>query len=65
MELFVWVLSIVSGPASEEVTEIRPMEPLGWVFLIVSLSFVWGLTGWCFYRVLTYSDEHSAEPPAD
>ena len=40
------------------------MEPLGWVFLIVSLSFVWGLTGWCFYRVLTYSDEHSAEPPA-
>jgi hypothetical protein len=39
------------------------MEPLGWLFLIVSLCFVWGLTGWCFYKVLTLprenSDEHS------
>ena len=39
------------------------MEPLGWVFLTVSLAFVWGLTGWCFYRVLTFSDAHPAEPP--
>lgn len=23
----------------------------GWLFLSLSLSFVWGLTGWCFYRV--------------
>jgi hypothetical protein len=29
------------------------MNPYGWVFLIASLAFVWGLTIWCFYRVLT------------
>ena len=36
------------------------MTPLGWIFLIVSTLFVWGLTGWCFYKVLTY-----VEPPAE
>jgi len=34
------------------------MSPLGWVFLIVSLGFVWGLTLWCYYKVLTMK-----EPP--
>ncbi len=34
------------------------MTALGWLFLGVSLTFVWGLTGWCFYRVLTL-------PPAE
>jgi len=24
----------------------------GWVTMLVSLVFVWGLTGWCFWRVL-------------
>jgi hypothetical protein len=33
------------------------MTALGWIFLIVSLAFVWGLTGWCFYKVLTFKDE--------
>ena len=42
------------------------MEPLGWIFLIVSLAFVWGLTGWCFYKVLNLPPEHDvAEPPRD
>lgn len=36
------------------------MTTLGWIFLTVSLSFVWGLTGWCFYKVLTL-----VEPPGD
>jgi hypothetical protein len=36
------------------------MTPLGWIFLTVSLLFVWGLTGWCFYKVLT-----SVEPPSE
>jgi hypothetical protein len=39
------------------------MTPLGWLFLIASLTFVWGLTGWCFYKVLTIPDEHFVEPP--
>lgn len=34
------------------------MRPEGWLFMILSLSFVWGLTGWCFYRVLTLPAEH-------
>jgi len=32
------------------------MTPLGWIFLLASLSFVWGLAAWCFYRVLTLKD---------
>jgi hypothetical protein len=39
------------------------MKPLGWLFLICSLAFVWGLTAWCFYKVLTLGDENSADPP--
>jgi hypothetical protein len=38
------------------------MTPLGWVFLIVSLSFVWGLTGGCFYKVLTAPGEIEKPP---
>lgn len=29
------------------------MTTLGWIFLLGSTVFVWGLTIWCFYRVLT------------
>jgi hypothetical protein len=32
------------------------VRPLGWLFLICSLSFVWGLTAWCYYKVLTYDE---------
>lgn len=39
------------------------MTPGGWVFMIVSLAFVWGLTGWCFYKVLTVP-ETTEVPPA-
>ncbi len=38
------------------------MTSLGWTFLIVSLVFVWGLTGWCFYRVLTAPGEIERPP---
>lgn len=33
------------------------MTILGWVFLATSLSFVWCLTGWCFYKVLSAKEE--------
>ena len=39
------------------------MTPLGWIFLLVSITFVWGLTGWCFYRVLSFHDEGFVQPP--
>jgi len=35
------------------------LTPGGWLLLIGSLSFVWGLAGWCYYKVL------SAPPRAD
>ena len=38
------------------------MTTLGWVFLIASLVFVWGLTGYCFYRVLTAPGEIERPP---
>jgi hypothetical protein len=38
------------------------MTALGWIFLVVSLSFVWGLTGWCFYKVLTVKEEIELPP---
>ena len=25
----------------------------GWIFMLSSLAFVWGLTLWCFQRVLS------------
>jgi len=39
------------------------MTTLGWIFLLVSLTFVWGLVSWCFYKVLTLKEEGFVEPP--
>ena len=25
----------------------------GWILLVLSLSFVWGLAGWCYWKILT------------
>ena len=36
------------------------MTTLGWIFLTLSMVFVWGLTAWCFYKVLTAPREPSA-----
>jgi hypothetical protein len=34
-------------------------------FLTLSMLFVWGLTGWCFYRVLSEQEAPEAtKPPA-
>lgn len=33
----------------------------GWLFMLASAAFVWGLTGYCFYRVLTLPPEIEAE----
>jgi hypothetical protein len=40
------------------------MTPEGWIFMIVSITFVVALTAWCYYRVLTTSTpESTTEPP--
>lgn len=38
------------------------MTTLGWVFLLTSLTFVWGLAGWCYYKVLTAKGEIEVPP---
>jgi hypothetical protein len=35
----------------------------GWVFLIVSTVFVWGLALWCYVKVFTVKDDHVVKPP--
>lgn len=41
------------------------MTPGGWIIMLLANVFVWGLTAWCFYRVLTAPPEdHVVEPPA-
>jgi len=38
------------------------MTTLGWIFLLLSMAFVWGLVGWCFYKVLTVEEEIEKPP---
>lgn len=28
----------------------------GWILLVGSLTFVWGLAGWCYYKILKGPD---------
>ena len=35
----------------------------GWIFLVVSAAFVWGLTGFCFYKVFTLPPESEPAEP--
>ena len=37
----------VTGPVAQ------PIQPLGWLFLLVSVGFVVLLTLWCFTKVLS------------
>jgi hypothetical protein len=40
------------------------MSIAGWILMIASISFVIGLTAWCYYCVLTSpAPEHTTEPP--
>ncbi len=36
----------------------------GWIFMILSLSFVLGLVGWSYYKVLTIPGEIEKPPDA-
>lgn len=38
------------------------MTTLGWLFLGISMLFVWGLAGWCYYRVMTAPGEIEKPP---
>jgi len=34
----------------------------GWIWMVVSLVFVWSLTIWCYRRVLTSPQEEKVPP---
>jgi hypothetical protein len=56
------LFSALQTPAAP--AEIKPMQPLGWLFMIASVGFVVILTFWCFYKVLTAPPEdHPVTPP--
>jgi hypothetical protein len=38
------------------------MTILGWIFMLGSAGAVWGMTGYCFYRVLTAPEPPPEEP---
>ena len=41
------------------------MRPGGWITMLLALGFVWGLTIWCYYRILTApSEKEVTQPPA-
>ena len=33
------------------------LTPVGWILMLTSLTFVVGLTGWCYYKVLNAPKE--------
>jgi len=34
------------------------MSATGWIFMLTSLTAVWGLAGWCYYMVLFGDHNH-------
>ncbi len=29
----------------------------GWILMVGALTFVWGLVGWCYHRILTAPED--------
>ena len=40
------------------------MTTLGWIFMMVSLSLVWGLAIWCYARILRLPPDKKIPKPA-
>ena len=34
----------------------------GWILFVSSLSFVWGLAGWCYWKTLTAPEPEDNDP---
>ena len=47
-----WIAATTGSQAAETAPPVT-MQPLGWIFMIVSLTFVVGLTLFCYARLLT------------
>jgi hypothetical protein len=53
MTTFALLVSLQDTPAGPEP---QPINALGTLFMVLSVGFVVILTGWCFYRVLTFKE---------
>ena len=36
------------------------MTTSGWIFMLISNAFVWGLAGWCYCKVLSIKDDNAS-----
>ena len=41
------------------------MTLAGWILLIASLTSVWSLAGWCYWKILSDRSDRSEEPVSD
>ncbi len=41
------------------------MTVTGWIFMLVSLGFVWGLVIWCYARILRLPPKEVPKPTKD
>jgi hypothetical protein len=57
MNTLLLLVQDAASTAAAEAPKIQPMQPLGWIFMLVSVSTVVTLTAWCFYKVLTAPPE--------
>lgn len=55
MDLLALLFAVQAEPAATS----TGLRPEGWVFMILSVSFVTLLVGWCFYKVLTAPEQES------
>lgn len=53
MTMFGWIFTLAGAQEAAVASDEVVMQPLGWVFMILSLSFVVGLTLFCYARLLT------------
>ncbi|MCK6447413.1 MAG: hypothetical protein L6Q99_13565 [Planctomycetes bacterium] len=52
-------LALLALAQTETAATSTGLQPAGWVFMILSVSFVTSLVGWCFYKVLTAPEHES------
>lgn len=57
MNTLLFIVQDAAAATTAEAPKIQPMQPLGWTFMLVSVSAVVILTAWCFYKVLTAPPE--------
>lgn len=64
------IVSLLLSPTlfSQDLAPLKEAKPLtagGWLFMLMSLAFVWILTLYCFKRVMSEKDESDlTKPPA-